>query len=74
MSALISAATNPLRAALVDATAALLDEAAAAPERRAILCEKYVDNLLGTLQLTGALALKDCSRSATLPLERNLSC
>ncbi len=29
MSALIGAATNPLRAALVDATVALLDEASA---------------------------------------------
>ena len=66
MKALIGAATNPLRAALVDATAALLDEAAAAPERRAILCEKYVDNLLGTLQLAGVLALKDRAASAAI--------
>ncbi len=64
MSALIGAATNPLRAALLDATTALLDEAAATPERCAILCEKYVDNLLGTLQLAGVLAMKDRAASA----------
>ena len=66
MSALIGAATNPLRAALVDATVALLDQVAANPERRAILCEKYVDNLLGTLQLAGVLALKDRAASAAI--------
>ena len=53
-----------MRAALLDAAEALVEEVAATPEQRAILCEKFVDNLLGTLQLAGALALKDRARSA----------
>ncbi len=66
--------SHPLRTALVDATVALLDEAATGPERRAILCEKYVDNLLGTLQVAGVLALKDRGIGALIPPERNYSC
>ena len=63
----MSATTTPrdaMRAALLEAAEALVEEVAADPDRRAILCETFVDTLLGTLQLAGALALKDRARSA----------
>lgn len=59
-----STTTDTVRTVLLDAAGALLDEVAGDPKRRAALCETFVDNLLGVLQLSGTLAMKDRARRA----------